>query len=117
LKHIKNNNILRNLYFALIYPHLTYGINAWGLSNKSNLKVLKTQQKKIIRIISKADFNAPSLNLFKDLKILDIQSTIIQTILSSIYKSKKIERSQVKPILNFETIDHMDNTRRKKTNN
>ena len=35
VKHILPMESLRTLYFALIHPHLSYGIIAWGSADKS----------------------------------------------------------------------------------
>ena len=43
---------VRNLYYALYYSHLTYGIQAWGpMISKQNFKYLKTNQNKLVRRI------------------------------------------------------------------
>ena len=54
IKQLKNTlpvESLRKLYFALVHPHLNYGIIAW--INTDNIL-----QKRAIRIIIKAAFNS-----------------------------------------------------------
>ena len=57
------------LYNALIMPHLTYAIPIWGGANKTNLKILETAQKRIIRTIYGAKYNDHTSILFKKLKV------------------------------------------------
>ena len=45
-------HILLNLYYAFIYPHLNYGIIAWGSTIVSHMYPLVLLQKRIIRIIT-----------------------------------------------------------------
>jgi len=65
-----NKNVLRSLYFSLFNSHLTYGLPAWGECDTKYSNKLLLLQKKIVRSISFADFNAPTDPLFKELKIL-----------------------------------------------
>jgi hypothetical protein len=56
VKHILSRDVLRNLYFALIHPHLSSGI----LENAQQtiLRKTKTLQKRAIRTINKAASNS-----------------------------------------------------------
>jgi hypothetical protein len=49
---------LKTLYFALIHPHLTYGILAWGSASSSILHKTIMLQKRAIRTINKAHYNS-----------------------------------------------------------
>lgn len=42
---------LRQIYYNLIYPYLSYAIVAWGSTYKSHLKGLQTKQNHIVRIV------------------------------------------------------------------
>ena len=61
---------LVTIYYSLIYPYLMYCVSVWGSTYKSNLKSIFLLQKKLVRIISKAPFDAHTGPLFKDLQIL-----------------------------------------------
>ena len=77
LKNYIPTNILQNLYYSFIYPHLNYGVLAWGTSNESVLYPLVILQKRIMRIISESPYLAHTSPLFKNksmLKIKDIYS-------------------------------------------
>ena len=51
LRHFVNKEILVSLYYALIYPFLTYGRLSWGCTYETNLKPIFILQKKAVRII------------------------------------------------------------------
>jgi len=51
LKHFISVKILMTIYYALIYPHLTYGILIWANMPKSYLNRLQVQQNKCLRNI------------------------------------------------------------------
>ena len=70
LRHFVNNKILINLYYALIYPFLTYGIVIWGNTYFSNVKPILTLQKKVIRIMTFSGFHDHTNGIFIELKLL-----------------------------------------------
>ena len=43
------------LYYSLIYPFLTYGIQVWGFTNLIYLKPVTTLQKRVVRIMTFSD--------------------------------------------------------------
>jgi hypothetical protein len=69
-------NLLRNLYFSLFHSHLLYCLNITCCTSKSNLKRIKTLQKKAIRIISKAKSNSHTTPLFIQNEILPVDELI-----------------------------------------
>jgi hypothetical protein len=72
IKKIIPNNYLRTLYFSMIYPYLSYGIQIWGSAYKVHKKSLIISQKKSIRTISIAKYNAHTDPLFRNLSILKL---------------------------------------------
>ena len=75
IKQLKNTlpvESLRTLYFALVHSHLTYGILAWGNTDKGIIKQTNILQKRAIRIINKAAFNSHTDSKFKKLEILKL---------------------------------------------
>jgi len=65
-------NSLKTLYFALIHPHLTYGILAWGNASSPILYKTKMLQKHAIRVINRAHYNSHTDPLFKKDGILKL---------------------------------------------
>ena len=63
---------LKTLYFSLIQPLLTYGILAWGNANTSIINKTTMMQKRAIRFINKATYNAHTDPLYKKSGILKL---------------------------------------------
>jgi len=63
-------NVLYHLYNTLIYPYLQYCNIAWASQESVHTKRLFVLQKKAIRIVCHAKWNAPSSPLFKQLHTL-----------------------------------------------
>ena len=63
-------SVLVSLYHSLFNSHLTYGLPAWGHTKKELTKRISKLQKKAVRAISFAPFNASSKPYFKSLGIL-----------------------------------------------
>ena len=51
LRHFVSLQQLKQLYYNLIYPYLSYEITAWGSTYKSHLKVLQTKENHIVRLM------------------------------------------------------------------
>ena len=77
IKRFTSSGILRMIYNSLVLPHLYYVILAWGFNNNRILKL----QKRAVRIISKAKYNAHTEPLFKNLMLLKIQDIFYFTML------------------------------------
>ena len=65
---------LYSIYYALFHSHISYAIQIWSSGNPSNLESLFKIQKKAIRLISLATYNAHTEPLFKQLEILPIKA-------------------------------------------
>ena len=75
-KYYLPSKSLLTLYYALIYPYLTYYNLIWASTYVTNLQriYLLRIQKRAVRTISKADYKASSKPLFANLTILDVFS-------------------------------------------
>ena len=60
------------LYYALVHPHLVYGLPIWGSTFETYLSKLQTLQNKAIRIITNSDLRTPITPKYRNLKILKI---------------------------------------------
>ena len=68
MRHYANTNILTNLYYAIIYPFLIYGMLAWGSMYPTTLKSIVILQKKAVQIAYKfAIFHQLSIPKLPDL--------------------------------------------------
>ena len=65
------------MYFAYIQSVISYGILLWGpMARKSSIKLIRNQQKKIIRILDAAKYNSNTSPIFKKWKILKLDDLI-----------------------------------------
>ena len=82
-KYYLPSKSLLTLYYALIYPYLTYCNLIWAYV--TNLQRIYLLQKRAVRAISKADFRASSKPLFANLKNLDVFSIYSLQVSSFMY--------------------------------
>ena len=73
LSHYLSIRQLKQLYYNLIYPYLSYAIIAWGSANKTHLKRLQSKQNTVLTLMFFATTSGPyreSALLF--LNLLDV---------------------------------------------
>ena len=61
---------MRTLYFSLVYPYLYICNLIWVFTYQSNLHYISLLQKRVIRIISRSNFDAHTDPIFKQLHIM-----------------------------------------------
>ena len=71
LRRCLTSDQLRIVYTALIEPHITYAIVAWGAAGKTLLRKLEIAQKRIIKIIYDKDRMYPSNELYRETNVFD----------------------------------------------
>ena len=81
IRYYVSSKTLVSLYYALIYPFLTYSLIAWGNTYETNIKPLLILQKRAIRIITFSSFFEHTSPLFKSLKIINF-SDLVQFVTS-----------------------------------
>ena len=84
-KYYLPSTSLLTLYYALIYPYLTYCNLIWASTYVTNLQRIYLLQKRAVRAISEADYKASSKPLFANLKILDVFSIYSLQVSSFMY--------------------------------
>ena len=72
LRHYLDIKTLRNIYYTMIYPYLTYCNIVWGSNYCTRLKSLHKVQKKIVRLMTFSKFKESTKPIFKELKLLDL---------------------------------------------
>ena len=77
-RHYLPKKLLIQIYYGQCYSHLTYGCQLWGQKD-SEIEQTINLQKKAIRLISFAHFQAHSSPLFKNLSILKLTDLIKQS--------------------------------------
>jgi hypothetical protein len=69
-----NNKLL--IYKAILKPIWTYGIQFWGRTSNSNIKILEHFQSKVLRLIVNAHWYVPNSIICKDLRIPTVKEEI-----------------------------------------
>ena len=91
LREFFSINIMRSLYYALVYPHISYGIEVWYPAAPNYVKnQIEILQKKIIRVIKFLHYNAHTQPHFVDLKLLPVQYVFKYRIGQYLFKTLKI---------------------------
>ena len=72
LRHIFPSSALL-IYFALVHPHLLYGLPIWEITFPTYLQKLQRLQNKALRIISNCNPKTSTTPFFYEYKILKIQ--------------------------------------------
>ena len=73
VKHILRLKLLKALYYTIVHPYITYGILFWGTTYQCHLNSITILQKKAIRCIHKAYYNAHTEPLFYRSNILKLE--------------------------------------------
>jgi hypothetical protein len=68
-KHLLTSR-MKTLYYSMIHPYLDYRVMLWGSASKRDNKSIEILQKKAIRIIMNATYNAHARTLFKNVGLL-----------------------------------------------
>ena len=72
LRYIFPMSSLVLLYYALVHPHLLFGLPVWGSTFTTSLNKLQTLQNKAIRIITNSDIRTPITPKYYELGILKL---------------------------------------------
>ncbi len=75
-KNFLNQKALKYIYYATLHSHLIYAIHIWTATNETTYRSLVLKQKKAVRIICHAKYNAHTEPLFKQQKILPLHLLI-----------------------------------------
>lgn len=103
VKHFAPIKILKCLYYAHIYPHLTYCNPIWSQTYPCHLSQVNILHKKIIRILTNSDFNEHTQPLFKSLNILNLADLSQLSIASFMYKTLNLSNYNTQPLHNYQT--------------
>ena len=86
-KDILNSDSLHMLYCSFILPYITYCVEVWGRTYKTITNPIFLLQKKVIRIINRADYREPTHKLFIKLQALKFCELVDLRIASLMYKA------------------------------
>ena len=86
LRYYVTLDILVKLYYALIYPFLTYGLISWGNTYSSTTQPLFILQKRAMRVMTFSKFHEHSSPIFKHSKIVKLPDLAFLNIAVFMYK-------------------------------
>ena len=105
LKPYLKINLLKNVYYSLVYSHLSYGVLAWGSADKTLRNKLVVLQNKAIRILSKVQYfqiygqdpgPLPSSEpLYKKLEILKLEDIFRLNVANFVYSTLDFQTPQI----------------------
>ena len=88
IKDLMPPYVLKCIYYAHIYPLLTYCNPIWSNTYSTHLTPLELQLKKVVRIITNSDYLAHSDPLFKQTQILKLDHISKIAIATFMYENK-----------------------------
>ena len=86
VRHYAPQDTLLLLYHAIFASFLGYGVSVWCLTYTSLLNPISVLQRKILRVITFSDKNAPSIPILDSLKVLKFNDMITMHIVSFVYE-------------------------------
>ena len=115
--HIVPSWALKTLYYSYVQSSFMYGISVWGtLVSKSNLNRVRVLQKKAIRTINHAKYNACTSQLCKKSEILLVDDLIDLELAKISYRY--VKNSLPSPVKNlFQANDYNHNCLTRARNN
>ena len=90
-RHFTNTEILKQLYYTLIYPFFTYGLITWGNTYITTLRPIIILQKKAVRVISFSDFrehSSPPFHALSIIKFIDLIFFYVVMFMYDFYTAK-----------------------------
>ena len=72
-RHVLSRKHLTTLYYSLVYPYLAYGVTLWGSTYPTHLSKIIIRQKKVVRIIAGAHYNAHTGPIFRNMRLLKLE--------------------------------------------
>ena len=115
LKYSLPSSILKNIYVSLIEPYILYGKEALSVGYSNITDRILVLQKKAVRAIMNAPYNAHTAVFLNDLRILKAGDIGKIQLIKMIYQTLKLNKYEsIHPYLNRNASTHRYSTR---TNN
>ena len=113
-KNYLTEKALKTIYYALFQSHIDYGLILWGTAAKKHINRIWILQKKAIRILTKATYNAHTNPLFHKLRILklwDIYKVQQAKFMHKMYRKALPDPLNYILVLNSQIHDHFTRNR------
>ena len=111
VKHFISNKLARQLYFAFIYPHIKYGIEAYGSCANTLIKKLQIVQNKLLKLLLNVPRKTSTNDVHTKLQLLKVNDIYENSLNMFVHDCQNLN---CPPILNnyFQRKQHRYNTRR-----
>lgn len=86
LRRFLPNDILRTLYYAIIQPHITYGIMSWGSAAPTLISTIQGKQNRVIKIIYNLPWRQETKPIYFSYKFLKINEQYHMDILRFVHR-------------------------------
>lgn len=70
LANMIDDESIRQIYYAYVFPHIKYGIEIYGTCNESVMKRLQVEQNKLLKILYKKNRRYGTNRLYSEVKLL-----------------------------------------------
>ena len=87
IRNLLDVHCLKQIYFSLVYPYLTYCCSVWGGAYTTYIDKLFLAQKKLIRTITHSNKYDHTSPMFKDLQLLKVHDIIVFQTLTFVYRA------------------------------
>ena len=89
----------RTLYYSLVYPYLTYGLEVYGLSHFSVLKPLLITCNRALRVLQNKPRDYPVTSLYANFNTLPMNLLFKYVLLILVYRCMNISSADSLPIV------------------
>ncbi|KOB51873.1 putative RNA-directed DNA polymerase [Operophtera brumata] len=79
LRHIKDTQLLKSVYYCLGQSIVSYGILGWGGAGKTFILQLERAQRAIIKVLLSKPYLYPTNRLYNDFEVLTVRQLYIKT--------------------------------------
>ena len=86
LKNILPSKALLQLYYAIVHPHLLYGLILWGSTNKSYIDKISKLQNKAVRAVTGGKYSGHVTSIYKQLKLLKLKDLFNLEVAKFVFK-------------------------------
>ena len=100
-------------YNSFILPRIDYCLPIWGNSSIQNMNKIWRLQKKAVRLICNVPFDAPSADLFKNLRFMNIFERHLYQLCVSVFKILSSNNSPMSNLISLQNNSHSYNLRLK----
>lgn len=80
LKHINDENTIRNVYFCLCQSIISYAITTWGGASKTHMLELERAQRAVLKVMGNKPYYYSTTQLYSEMKLLTVRQLFIKTI-------------------------------------